>query len=79
MLWLAQVPDLTPGVPASGWAAAGILTGVLGWLMFIHLPAKDKQIKELIADFRSELADERKQFREALDIMARKINSKSGD
>jgi hypothetical protein len=52
---VAQVPDLGSGgsIPpgASGWASAGLLTGVLGWLLFVHLPAKDKQMKEVIADY----------------------------
>lgn len=33
----------------SGWAGAGLLGGVLGWLLFIHLPAKDKQITALVS------------------------------
>lgn len=32
----------------AGWVGAGLLGLVLGWLLLIHLPAKDKQIKELI-------------------------------
>jgi hypothetical protein len=32
----------------SGWVGAGLLGAVLSWLMFIHLPAKDKQLKEII-------------------------------
>lgn len=49
---------------------AGLLGLVLGWLMLVHLPAKDKQMKELIergdmqvravvGDFRAELNSER--------------------
>lgn len=46
---LAQVPDpLTGGLASGGWASAGLLGMVLGWLLIIHLPAKDKQIKELV-------------------------------
>ena len=32
----------------TGWVGTGILGAVLSWLMFIHLPAKDKQLKELL-------------------------------
>jgi len=44
---LAQTPaeSLAGG---AGWVGAGLLGGVLAWLMFVHLPSKDKQIKELI-------------------------------
>lgn len=31
----------------AGWAGAGLLGLVLCWLFFFHLPAKDKQVKEL--------------------------------
>jgi hypothetical protein len=50
--------DVVPG-GAAGWASAGLLSGVVGWLLFVHLPAqakaskdaqdaKDAQLKELI-------------------------------
>ena len=50
---LAQDPS---GVLAghAGWVGAGILGAVLAWLFFIHLPSKDKQLKELL-----EVADKR--------------------
>lgn len=31
----------------AGWVGAGLLGLVLGWLLILHLPAKDKQLKEL--------------------------------
>lgn len=31
----------------AGWVGAGLLGLVLSWLLLVHLPAKDKQIKEL--------------------------------
>lgn len=34
----------------TGWVGAGLLGGVLGWLLFVHLPNKDKQIKDLVAE-----------------------------
>ena len=49
MIWilLAQVEPLA-GSGVSGWAGAGILGLVLSWLLFVHLPSKDKQLKDLI-------------------------------
>lgn len=41
---------LTNGDPLSGgagWIGAGLLGAVLCWLFFLHLPSKDKQLKEL--------------------------------
>lgn len=32
----------------SGWAGAGLLGLVLAWLLFVHLPAKDKQIMAML-------------------------------
>lgn len=45
-LLLAQVDALSGG---AGWAGAGILGLVLAWLLLRHLPAKDAQLKELLA------------------------------
>jgi hypothetical protein len=42
------VIETFPGAPA--WVGTGLLGGVLGWLLFVHLPSKDKQISSLIAD-----------------------------
>jgi hypothetical protein len=41
----AQFPGIVGG---AGWVGAGMLGSVLAWLLFIHLPAKDKQIEKLI-------------------------------
>ena len=40
--------DLDPLVGGSGWTGAGILGLVLGWLLLVHLPGKDKLIQGLI-------------------------------
>ncbi len=41
--------DGTPVLgPGAGWAGASILGGVLGWLMFVHIPSKDKMLKEML-------------------------------
>lgn len=58
------------GGGAAGWAGAGLLAGVLGWLMFIHLPAvfkqhkedmeaKDKLVVKVVDDFKEEMRLER--------------------
>ena len=43
---LAQMDPITGN---SGWIGAGLLGAVLSWLMLVHLPAKDKQIREIMA------------------------------
>lgn len=58
VLWFLYSQADTPGIPP-GWVGAGLLGSVLAWLMFVHLPAKDKLIKDLIQAFREELAAER--------------------
>lgn len=43
---LAQVDPIS-AFGAAGWSSFGIAGLILGWLLGIHLPAKDKQVKEL--------------------------------
>lgn len=62
---LAQVADPLSG--GGGWLGAGILGLVLGWLLLIHLPAKDKQIKEMTADKDGQLSAKDKLLREIID------------
>jgi hypothetical protein len=46
---LAQAPPTPDAISGgAGWVGAGLLGGVLSWLLFLHLPAKDKQIAGLI-------------------------------
>lgn len=46
------------GLPGgAGWVGAGLLGSVLGWMFFIHLPSKDKQLKELIDAKDAQLKD----------------------
>lgn len=62
----AQATDLGAG---AGWAGAGLLGLVLGWLLLKHLPEKDEQIERLIkrGDERSDkLANE---FKTSLEII----------
>ena len=45
-------PELPQGGTAlsgeAGWVGTGLLGAVLGWLLVVYLPAKDKQVRELI-------------------------------
>lgn len=64
----AQTASLSdPLTGGAGWASAGLFGLVLGWLLMIHLPAKDKQITGLIESFVSNSKAERADFRIALD------------
>lgn len=51
--------DDGPGMPPiggnAGWVGAGLLSTVLMWLFIKHLPAKDEQIRHLLAEARSQL------------------------
>jgi hypothetical protein len=43
---LAQVPDISPANVLggnAGWAGVGMLGGMMVWLLYFHLPARDKQ------------------------------------
>jgi len=53
----AQTTDPISG--GAGWVGTGLLGGVLSWLMFVYLPAKDKQIRELLSEQRNERNDDR--------------------
>lgn len=48
MLLLTDIAQDLSALGGSGWAGAGLLGLVLLWLLMWHLPAKDKQLKELI-------------------------------
>ncbi len=49
LFWAEAGPqDFVTGI--GGWSAAAILVGLMSWLLFRHLPAKDKQIEKLISD-----------------------------
>lgn len=79
LLLAAQiVPEALVG--GAGWVGAGLLGLVLWWLLYKHLPAKDKQIKEFIegkdlhiekmtARFEASLKESRIEFRAALDAV----------
>jgi citrate synthase len=61
---LAQAADPISG--GAGWIGAGLLGAVLCWLLLKHLPDKDKQTREIIAEFREETKDVRESFQSML-------------
>lgn len=64
----AMVAEAVPGVdPASGWTAAGIATAVIGWLIFRHIPSREKQNETLTARLLDDNKEDREKFTEALD------------
>ena len=64
-------PINIPGVELSGWAGTGLLGIVLGWLLTKHLPDKDRQFTELIANHTKQTAElvveHRKEMKEQTD------------
>jgi hypothetical protein len=57
LLAFAQVNSSDPISGGAGWVGAGLLGLVLGWLLFVHLPAKDKQLAALIESKDKQIAD----------------------
>jgi hypothetical protein len=53
---LVLLAQTTPLSGAEGWTGAGLLGLVLAWLLFWHLPGKDKQLEKLIADKDTQIA-----------------------
>lgn len=51
----AQIADPISG--GAGWVGAGLLGLVMSWLLMVHLPSKDKQLRELIDGKDSALKD----------------------
>lgn len=47
-MMLAQGTGVEPLSGGAGWVGAGLLSLVLGWLLFRHLPEKDKLILNII-------------------------------
>lgn len=50
----------------AGWVGTGLLGSVLGWLLFVHLPGKDKQILGLIESRDKLVHDLTENFRQSL-------------
>src|SRR5689334_4997153 len=49
LVCFSQAPPIPPTIDSlsggAGWFGAGLLGLVLGWLLLVHLPSKDKQLK----------------------------------
>lgn len=69
----------------AGWVGAGLLGGVLYWLLFHHLPSKDKQLMDLVhakdeavdsvvKAFRQEIGAERSACERNTTIIAQSID-----
>lgn len=60
MLWLVLVLVAQEGLAGNaGWAGAGLLGLVLAWLLLLHLPQKDKLVRDLVKEFRDEATAQR--------------------
>ncbi len=73
LVFAQSAPDALAG--GSGWAGAGLLGLVLSWVFLVHLPSKDKQLKETMAEHRNELAQQRSDFKVNLDRIAEHCES----
>lgn len=67
MLLLAQAIEPISG--GAGWVGAGLLGAVLAWLLLVHIPAKDKQIKDLIEAKDAQYERMLDKFQRALDTV----------
>lgn len=45
---LAQSPSTDPLSGGAGWVGAGLLGAVLAWVMFVHLPGKDRLMMSIL-------------------------------
>lgn len=70
--------NLDPISGGAGWVGAGLLGGVLGWLLFLYLPSKDKQLKELVESKDSQLREMAKEFRLDLDKIVAAFHTEMG-
>jgi hypothetical protein len=53
----------------AGWAGTGLLGAVLAWLLFIHLPNKDKLLTASIEKKDEQIDEQRKEFTASLAVM----------
>jgi predicted HicB family RNase H-like nuclease len=51
----AAPPDIISG--GAGWVGTGLLSSVLAWIFFAHIPAKDKQIAALIESHAAQIRE----------------------
>ena len=79
LMLFAQATDPISG--GAGWVGAGLLGLVLMWVFFVNLPAKDKLIRDLIADcdkhngdivkdFSAQVQQQRHDFQESLKFLS---------
>jgi uncharacterized protein YicC (UPF0701 family) len=72
---LAQIAT-DPLSGSSGWVGTGMLGAIMAWLLYVHLPAKDKQILGLI-ESRDKLVEKlTADFRASLDSLLAQGSSK---
>ena len=66
LLLLAENADANALSGGAGWVGTGLLGSVLAWLLWVHLPAKDKQAKEVAEAHAAEIKEHRTEFLAAL-------------
>lgn len=69
-LLIAQAGPVDTISGGAGWIGAGLLGAVLWWLLFKHLPAKDKQIADLIDRQDAFVRELTNNFRDAMQAAA---------
>lgn len=73
LMLLAQAADPLSG--GAGWVGAGLLGCCLAWLFFVHLPAKDKLLLDLLAKAAAEREKEAKARHELVNTFQATITS----
>lgn len=66
---LAQQIDPLGGIP--GWATFVVQGGVLAWLLFVHIPAKDKQMKEFYDSKEKSDREQMEKYKASLDAVVK--------
>ncbi len=56
---MAVIAADMPSSASPGWTTVSLLGAMMYWLLFHHLPGKDKQLLSLISEFRAEATAER--------------------
>ncbi len=57
------------GGGAAGWTSFGIAGLVLSWLLLVHLPAKDKQIKDILDNHAALEKEQRTEYKVTLELI----------
>jgi gas vesicle protein len=74
---VAQAADPISG--GAGWVGTGLLGAVLSWLLLVHLPAKDKQLKEIMDSKDALLVAEMNKRDEVIKDLTIAFNTQSRD